>query len=171
MRSIIQLTALALFGGTLAACAAVDAQGDSSEWALDEVVWVDDGIDCPMTMTTQMNDLALAIDQSRDFEILEILDEGMVELSGSQLSSASLLGTSAVAPGKIRYHITCEATCEALGDEECNLLPGSCVPVFPKDDEDNRAPWCNSVQCDDPNDCLGSCTQTVTATTPWTNTH
>ncbi len=170
MRSIIQLTALALVGGTLAACAAVDAQGDSSEWALDEVVWVDDGLECPMTMTTQMNDLALAIDQSRDFEILEILDEGMVELSGSQLSSASLLGTSAVAPGKtIRYHISCEASCEPTNDYQCNLLPGSCAPTFPKDKDD--PPSCSAVQCDDANNCIGSCIQKVTATSPWSNTH
>ena len=151
-----QLFVVMMFG-----CAPEIQETPAEGWAINETEFVQGGEDCDREETLQMDSLSVELHDAGDMELLEITDEGTLEMpSGAWVAYAKGLVSSKLAVNPVKYSISCTGSCELIDEWTGSCAMSGCEPVFP----DEGSPSCSTIVCTDANICTGSCTQKVTAT-------
>ena len=142
-------------------CATEIQQTPEAGWAINETVQIDNGEACASTQTVQMDSLALALDEADDVQVIDILDDGALEIpDGSVVTfSKSLVSSLTLSTKPIKYTISCTSSCSPI-DGFGTCASTGCQPFYPNN---NKAPYCSTLLCSDPDECSGSCTQSITA--------
>ena len=144
-----------------AGCATEIQSTPEDGWAIDETVQIETEGACAQTQTVQMDDLSLVLEAAPDFEIIDVVDQGELEIpDGSVVAfSKALVSSPSLSVKPIKYTITCTSSCDPIEDIGTCASSG-CKPVYPSG---NKAPYCTDLICSDPDYCGGSCTQTISA--------
>jgi hypothetical protein len=130
-------------------------------WAINETIQIDNGEACASTQTVQMDSLALALDEADDVWVIDISDDGDLEIpDGSVVTfSKALVSSLTLSTKPIKYTISCTSSCSPI-DGVGTCASTGCQPFYPNN---NKAPYCTTLVCNDKDYCSGSCTQSITA--------